>query len=115
MSDARYSRVSGSGADTGEVDQDPHVGFATCDGFAGCMVAQGDEPVGVWTRIPKAGSADPTNRYAVLHRIATVTKAETRARKIGQYAEMLGRGEKVHPTRPTSTTQVRSWEPPASQ
>ena len=206
---ARYSRVSGSWADTGEVDQDPHVGFATSDDFARWIVAQGDEPGGVWMRIPKAGfgiagigyaealqvalahgwidshkrkgdepgvwlqrftprrarsvwsrvncehaerqiaegrmtprglaevdrakadgrwdgayssqstaevpddlaaglgavpgaraffdSLDPTNRYAVLHRIATVKKAETRARKIGQYAEMLGRGEKIHP------------------
>ena len=42
-------------------------------------------------------SLDATNRYAVLHRIATVKKAETRARKIEQYAAMLGRGEKLHP------------------
>jgi len=40
---------------------------------------------------------DSANRYAVLHRIATVKRAETRARKIDQYAEMLGRGEKLHP------------------
>ena len=42
-------------------------------------------------------SLDSANRYAVLHRIATVKKAETRARKIDQYAQMLGRGEKLHP------------------
>ncbi len=40
---------------------------------------------------------DSRNRYAVLHRIATVTKAETRARKIQQYAAMLGNHEKLHP------------------
>jgi uncharacterized protein YdeI (YjbR/CyaY-like superfamily) len=42
-------------------------------------------------------SLDSVNRYAVLHRIATVKKAETRARKIEQYAAMLGRHEKIHP------------------
>lgn len=40
---------------------------------------------------------DATNRYAVLHRIATVKKAETRARKIEQYAAMLGNHEKIYP------------------
>jgi uncharacterized protein YdeI (YjbR/CyaY-like superfamily) len=38
-----------------------------------------------------------TNRYAILFRIQTVKKAETRARKIAQYIEMLGKGEKLHP------------------
>ena len=37
------------------------------------------------------------NRYAVLFRIQTVKKAETRARKIAQFVEMLSRGEKLHP------------------
>ena len=40
---------------------------------------------------------DSRNRYAVLHRIMTVKKAETRARKIAQYAEMLGRHQTIHP------------------
>jgi uncharacterized protein YdeI (YjbR/CyaY-like superfamily) len=40
---------------------------------------------------------DSVNRYAVLHRIATVKRAETRARKIEQYAAMLGNHEKVYP------------------
>ncbi len=40
---------------------------------------------------------DHTNRYAVLWRIQTVKKAETRARKIAQYVEMLARKEKLHP------------------
>jgi uncharacterized protein YdeI (YjbR/CyaY-like superfamily) len=39
---------------------------------------------------------DKTNRYAVLWRIQTVKKAETRARKIGQFIEMLERREKIH-------------------
>jgi uncharacterized protein YdeI (YjbR/CyaY-like superfamily) len=40
---------------------------------------------------------DRANRYAVLWRIQTVKKAETRARKIQQFIEMLERGEKIHP------------------
>jgi uncharacterized protein YdeI (YjbR/CyaY-like superfamily) len=42
-------------------------------------------------------SLNSANRFAVLHRIATVKKAETRARKIEEYAAMLGRHEKLHP------------------
>ena len=37
------------------------------------------------------------NRYAVLFRIQTARKPETRARKIEQYAAMLARGEAIHP------------------
>lgn len=37
------------------------------------------------------------NRYAVLFRIQTVKKAETRARKIAQYAAMLARHETLYP------------------
>ncbi len=37
------------------------------------------------------------NRYAVLWRIQTVKKAETRARKIAQFVAMLEKGEKLHP------------------
>jgi uncharacterized protein YdeI (YjbR/CyaY-like superfamily) len=40
---------------------------------------------------------DRANRYAVLWRIQTVKKAETRARKIQQFVEMLERGDKIHP------------------
>ena len=40
---------------------------------------------------------DRANRYAVLWRIQAVKKAETRARKIQQFIEMLERGEKIHP------------------
>jgi uncharacterized protein YdeI (YjbR/CyaY-like superfamily) len=40
---------------------------------------------------------DRANRYAVLWRIQTANKAETRARKIRQLIEMLERGEKIHP------------------
>ncbi len=40
---------------------------------------------------------DRANRYAILWRIQTVKKAETRARKIREFIEMLERGEKIHP------------------
>ncbi len=39
---------------------------------------------------------DGANRYAVLWRIQTVKKAETRTRKIDQFVAMLERGEKIH-------------------
>jgi uncharacterized protein YdeI (YjbR/CyaY-like superfamily) len=40
---------------------------------------------------------DCANRYAVLFRIQTVKKAETRARKIQQFVQMLERNERIHP------------------
>lgn len=40
---------------------------------------------------------DRANRYAVLWRIQTAKKAETRARKIEQFIAMLEREEKLHP------------------
>jgi len=40
---------------------------------------------------------DRANRYAVLWRIQTAKKAETRARRIRQFVEMLERHEKLHP------------------
>jgi len=40
---------------------------------------------------------DRANRYAILWRIQTVKKAETRARRIRRFVDMLERHEKVHP------------------
>ncbi len=37
------------------------------------------------------------NRFAILNRIQTVKKAETRARRIRQFVEMLERNEKIYP------------------
>jgi uncharacterized protein YdeI (YjbR/CyaY-like superfamily) len=37
------------------------------------------------------------NRYAVLYRIGSVKRPETRARKIAQYVEMLEAGRTIHP------------------
>lgn len=42
------------------------------------------------------GTLDRANRYAILWRIQTAKKAETRARRILQFIEMLERHEKVH-------------------
>lgn len=49
---------------------------------------------------PDAGAFFATltgaNRYAVLYRIGSVKRAETRARKIEQFVAMLARGETLH-------------------
>ena len=45
-------------------------------------------------------SLDSRNRYAVLHRIATAKKAETRERRAEQFFEMLKNGETIHPRPP---------------
>jgi len=37
------------------------------------------------------------NRYAILYRIATAKRADTRTRRIAQFAAMLERGETIHP------------------
>ena len=41
------------------------------------------------------------NRYAVLYRIGTAKRAETRLRRIEQFVAMLARGETVHPQKRT--------------
>jgi uncharacterized protein YdeI (YjbR/CyaY-like superfamily) len=38
-----------------------------------------------------------TNRYAVLYRVHEAKRAETRARRVRQYVEMLARGDTPHP------------------
>jgi uncharacterized protein YdeI (YjbR/CyaY-like superfamily) len=40
-----------------------------------------------------------TNRYAILYRIGTVKRPETRARKIGQFVQMLAEHKTIHPDR----------------
>lgn len=44
-----------------------------------------------------------TNRYAVLFRIETAKRPETRARRIEQLVAMLARGETIHPQRGSTT------------
>jgi uncharacterized protein YdeI (YjbR/CyaY-like superfamily) len=40
---------------------------------------------------------DSRNRFAVLFRVQQAKKAETRARRIARFVEMLAKGEKLHP------------------
>ena len=40
---------------------------------------------------------DARNRYAVLWRVQTTKKAETRQKRIAEFVAMLARGEKLHP------------------
>ena len=40
---------------------------------------------------------DSQNRYAVLFRLQTAKRAETRARRLANFVAMLARGEKLHP------------------
>ena len=51
-------------------------------------------------RSPKAkaffATLDSTNRYAILFRLHTAKKVETRARRLEQFIQMLERGEKIH-------------------
>jgi len=53
---------------------------------------------------PKAkaffATVNATNRYAVLWRVQTAVKPETRARRIAQLVDMLARGEVVHIFKP---------------
>lgn len=50
---------------------------------------------------------DPANRYAILFRIHTAKKPETRARKIREFIEMLERREKIHEPRSSSRQRSR--------
>jgi uncharacterized protein YdeI (YjbR/CyaY-like superfamily) len=50
-------------------------------------------------------SIDGANRYAVLFRIQTVKKTETRARKIREFVEMLERNETIHQPRRVRRSQ----------
>ena len=45
-------------------------------------------------------TVNASNRYAVLWRVQTAVKPETRARRIAQLVEMLARGEAVHIFKP---------------
>lgn len=44
------------------------------------------------------------NRYAILYRIGSAKKIETRARRVDQFVEMLARGETIHPQGPQSSS-----------
>ncbi|HZK74302.1 MAG TPA: YdeI/OmpD-associated family protein, partial [Clostridia bacterium] len=54
---------------------------------------------------PKAqamfGALNSQNRYAILYRIGSAKRPETKARRIEQFVAMLGRGETIHPQKRT--------------
>ena len=47
------------------------------------------------------GSLNAANRYAVLYRIETAKRDDTRARRVAQLVAMLARGETFHPQSPS--------------
>lgn len=63
-----------------------------------------DDLIAALDAAPKAkaffSTINATNRYAVLWRIQTAVKAETRARRIAQLVEMLARGETIYIFKP---------------
>ena len=50
---------------------------------------------------------DAANRYAILWRVQTAKKAETRARRIAELVAMLARGEVLHPERSKKASRSR--------
>lgn len=55
---------------------------------------------------------DSRNRYAILFRIHTAKKSETRARRIDQFLEMLTRGERSIEVDPELLNRARKYEKP---
>lgn len=51
---------------------------------------------------------DSANRYAILWRVQTAKKAETRARRIGELVGRLARGEVLHPERRKETKPAKA-------
>jgi len=43
------------------------------------------------------GKLDGANRYAILYRVQTAKKPETRSERIKRFVAMCARGERVHP------------------
>ena len=72
-----------------------YSGAATIDVPDDFAAALGAEP-----RAREAfGRLDGANRYAVLYRVTTAKRSETRTRRIEQLVAMLARGETIHPPR----------------
>lgn len=44
-----------------------------------------------------------SNRYAILYRVTTAKRPDTRRRRVEQFVGMLARGETIHPQRHTAT------------
>jgi len=50
---------------------------------------------------------DRANRYAVIYRVNEAKRAETRARRIANFVEMLARGEAIHPLKASRTPAAK--------
>jgi uncharacterized protein YdeI (YjbR/CyaY-like superfamily) len=48
-----------------------------------------------------------SNRYAVLYRVTTAKRPDTRRRRIEQFVAMLARGETIHPQGDTARSRKR--------
>ncbi len=74
-----------------------------------------DELAKALARLPAARATfealSGQNRYAILYRIATAKRPETRTRRIEQFVAMLARGETVHPQRDGPTPRPRAGDP----
>ena len=81
-------------------DAPPEVAVKTClkhadactDAKAGTATFDGNAEAKAFF-----ATLNSTNRYAILFRIQTAKKAETRAKRIQEFIGMLERHEKLHP------------------
>jgi uncharacterized protein YdeI (YjbR/CyaY-like superfamily) len=55
----------------------------------------------------KFSELDSANRFAVIYRIHDAKKADTRARRIAQYVEMLAHGKTLHPPKKSSRVSAK--------
>ena len=79
---------------------DPPSRAAVPDDFAAALAKN--------ARAAKAFAAvDSANRYAMLWRLQTAKKPETRARRLADFVAMLARGETLHPPRKARASRPR--------
>ena len=52
-----------------------------------------------------------SNRYAILYRVTTAKRADTRRRRIEQFAAMLARGDTIHPQRDSAPRRPHDETP----
>ena len=71
---------------------DGAASIAVPDDLAAALAANGDAAA-MFDRLTSQ------NRFAVLYRVTTAKRPETRQRRIEQFVEMLARGETLHPQR----------------
>ena len=78
-----------------------YAGQATIEVPADLEVALAGEP----RAEAMFGVLSSQNRYAVLYRIQSAKRPDTRARRIDQYVTMLARGETIHPQQGKAPSQ----------